>query len=1750
MITVHSANADDFSTLGYGALTETEAPIEEHAGGMYQLTLTHPMDVEGRWHYLQKYNIIKAPAPVREVPSFVVQEETPGQTVTRQIYRVDTPSGKRLHLRQKGSLSAKIITMYKPGTEVVRLSVSGDWARVVVCKGGATGYMWADYLKYVRTETETVPGTGGPGKVIQPKQTREQLFRITRPEKDDAAQLIRVKALHISYDLSGNAIRGELELDNVPADEAVERILAQANDEHPFSVYCNSKKPVSGDWTGKSVAAALWGDGGVVQQIGGELIRDNFDIYVLDDAQRDLGAEVRHGKNMLGAVAYEDASGVLTRIIPVGKNKDGSRLMLDGTPYVESPRTAEIPVIRSKEIEYDVQVGSDGISTVAAARAKLRELAAADFANGADGAVVGLDVDFVQLENTVEYAQYADLQTIHLYDIVHVISGRSDIRAGVRMTGYVFEASGPDPHYTAVTLGEITELETTIYGYDLAEGTTPGTKLINNSVSGAKLRNASIEYAKIASAAIEQLVANSITAVRAHINELVAGNITTDQLYADLATLAAAQITAAKIAEANIDWASITTLQAEIASISKAQITAANIEEADIQWAEIDSLAAKIAEIAQAKIDNAEIDAAQITDLEVEVARLVNVSIKSADIGFAQIKDLVAGTAIITQGVGGELYISRLAVTEANMVSLSVGELVVKGSDGHFYALGVDAGGNVTTTIKQVVNDDVADLSINAGEKIIEGTVTAACLNADDIFANNAIIKQLIAANIDVAALFAREATIAQLNAADISGNKYLKLAVEGVEGDIADLDVRVTENASSIRLLEDEISLKVSQTEYYGVKTAEGAIVQADGLLKDQGIRAISSFGPVQAGSGNPSPDNVRPISGRTGAVLTRCGKNLFPDKMTDREVNGVTFKVNADKSITTSGTASDLVVVYIETNRNRLLAGDYILSGCPPKGGGHQLRVLAVDIPGWPYFDDNGEGNRFTLTQDSDVQCSIIIRAGHNVDGLTFYPMLRLASVADAAYEPYQGDTFTADFGETVYGGTIDWNKGVLTVDGKIVTLTGDENWMWFEKYDFLYMNGLQSAFEQWPKDLVCSHYKTPIVETKTNPFVTIVSTGTYIDQLRFYHTGYTSADAWKAYLAAQYAAGTPVQIAYRLAAPATIQLIPQQILALEGLNTVWTDLDSNYVECGHDSLAGLGAASEYDLNALAGRVTTTESQILQKADSIELSVLRTEVEGIEVGGRNLLKGTQNAVWQEIPASGTAVLYAVRPHTELAALGVSAGDTLCYSVGLKTDVAMKLRMIMTTNTSDSRVVDVKGEYFSGEGRAWVSAAVPSTAKYVRMYISSEGAGVTEAFWKGEKLEKGSKPTDWSPAPEDPAKSLVTGTTVTITDEQFNVQTKQAAFSIIDDSSGEAEEKLRIDDDGLTAEEATFGTIHSDSVVGTQAAIAYTPANAGELQAILDDLSNRFLLGDVTIDVRNITGGNFSVNGLTGGGHLTINGQHAGVLNSLIVRNCTARVNLYLATVSTSGTALELYGAEMYLVGVTLNANVGATLDGSRMIMNNCNGTCTRLAESGYASELWIMGSSVPYGVLGEVTGEVYSPLAFTAAPSAPSVETVQTATLNASTTRTWNGGWLSGDALYQGKVASDGSLRRGCMWFDLSAISGKTIIGATLTLKRYDGIGGGGSVSVGIYGTTAASASGTPAVGTKYASVSLANGATKSVDVTAAVQALANGSIKGLMVYDTRTGTYSSKNYTYGYSKFYGSGQSARPVLKVTYK
>ncbi|MDO4568733.1 MAG: phage tail spike protein, partial [Clostridia bacterium] len=470
------------------------------------------------------------------------------------------------------------------------------------------------------------------------------------------------------------------------------------------------------------------------------------------------------------------------------------------------PKWIHLAVSEARE----VAEGED-YKSLTACYADMRRAAQAEFEKGCDLPTVTLKVDFVNCPDAEEYRQFSALSDIFLGDSVRVIARRIGIEVSMRMTQYTYDCL--TKKYTSVTLGTAADtLEgTTIAARQLASGSISGMKLAIHSVGAGQLQNgavgslqiknaaigsahiqdAAITRAHIAEALIDVLNVNALTAVSAKIQELAAGSVTTDELYTSIAMIATAQLTTANIVNASIQWADIEALAAEIALISKAQITTANITEANIDWA-------------------------AITTLSAAVASMVRAHIGTADIDWAHIKDLATDTAIITQGVGGELYIAKLAVTEANLVSLTVGELVVKGADGHFYSVSVDENGGVVSTLKQVSGGDVADASIHAGEKLIEGSVTAATLNAQDIFADSAIIRSLIASNLDVDVLFAREATIAALNAADIRGNEYLRLMVSD-KADKSDVDALGERlNAAELKITPDAIVSTVTGSTAY----------------------------------------------------------------------------------------------------------------------------------------------------------------------------------------------------------------------------------------------------------------------------------------------------------------------------------------------------------------------------------------------------------------------------------------------------------------------------------------------------------------------------------------------------------------------------------------------------------------------------------------------------------------------------------------------------------------------------------------------------------------------------------------------------------------------------------------------------------------------------------------------------------------------------------------------------------------------
>ena len=737
-IPIYDPTATDFSTNGRGLLLPIECIIEEQANGKYELKLIQPINDDMRWTLIDTGCIVKASAPVRESPMYEISafdgvEETT-VTVTRRLYKVKT-NGSRLMLRQQPTTSSPILGRYYTGTEVVQLADVGDgWFHVSIVEGGATGYMYAKWLQYVRSFDETLTETRPVkrnGVKVQP--ARDQLFRIHSVERDTQRGLVTVCAMHISYDLRGNIVGEDYAPENVPATEAAAHAFGKLLNPHPFALHVAVDAPVSGALGWKSgIEILLDPDEGIAGQTGANVVRDNFDVYLLPDLVRDMGVTVRRGKNLIGVTAETDASSVVTRIIPSGTDADGNDLYIDGL-YVDSPYIDAYPSVMTKRIEYDVRIGEneEHFPDEASAKAELTRLAAAEFETGIDLPTYGMKVDFVTLDKyNSGVSDYTGLQAIHMFDTVRVIDELNRIDAKVRMTAYEWDVLAE--RYKSATLGELVSNNATTYGFNIASGSVSGSKLIPNSVTGEMLRDLTVKYAKLDVTTTKLLNAEAINALTAKIDQIAAGSITTDSLYASLA---------------------------EIVTLTVKNITADTIA--------TDKLAAALGDFVALYADFAGLD-------------------------FATVKDLIADEAIFRAGTAGELYVDRLAVTSAMLVSAVIGELTLKGADGKYYNVTVQADGSLGTTEVTPTDGEITAGQTEDGRAIVETSANIADLNAQTIKAASAIVSEiftdaLTAGRITAGQAMIASATIPELyttaikaigNSIDISANTTIQLLI------------------------------------------------------------------------------------------------------------------------------------------------------------------------------------------------------------------------------------------------------------------------------------------------------------------------------------------------------------------------------------------------------------------------------------------------------------------------------------------------------------------------------------------------------------------------------------------------------------------------------------------------------------------------------------------------------------------------------------------------------------------------------------------------------------------------------------------------------------------------------------------------------------------------------------------------------------------------------------------------------------
>lgn len=321
------------------------------------------------------------------------------------------------------------------------------------------------------------------------------------------------------------------------------------------------------------------------------------------------------------------------------------------------------------------------------------------------------------------------------------------------------------------------------------------------------------------------------------------------------------------------------------------------------------------------------------------------------------------------------------------------------------------------------------------------------------------------------------------------------------------------------------------------------------------------SKWEPMQDGSGTPSPENIRPIKGRDSVTVERCGENLL-DVAQCRPASlssayGLTVTVDDTGLIRVFGTPN--------VDKDAPRATFRIL---------FTNQVILTKKYEAKWFVVKGVANSITRIQsDKSIVLQSPLSPNTPVD-IQFRFMYYTGTTAPTTYTPYIGQTTTLTLPEAVYGGEVDAVSSEGQETQKLVILNGTESWnSWginahnpaitgFYTYDINDYDAINSKG-------ICSHLETPNQDVWGGRnagigFATVGSSRYFMfsmmtSSLPDISAGHEVASL-KAYLAAQNAAGTPVQIAYKLATPMPFTATgAQPIPALAGANTILTNADT---------------------------------------------------------------------------------------------------------------------------------------------------------------------------------------------------------------------------------------------------------------------------------------------------------------------------------------------------------------------------------------------------------------------------------------------------------------------------------------------------------------------------------------------------------------------------------------------------------------
>ena len=436
-------------------------------------------------------------------------------------------------------------------------------------------------------------------------------------------------------------------------------------------------------------------------------------------------------------------------------------------------------------------------------------------------------------------------------------------------------------------------------------------------------------------------------------------------------------------------------------------------------------------------------------------------------------------------------------------------------------------------------------------------------------------------------------------------GDPIINTQVDAINATLGNIKVDLAALRPSIRAIKDAIA------ETYLTDTIENVSIASFNDGADEiPVRELEvAINPIQSGTGDPSPTNIRPISGWSAV-------NIWDDPKHAQRIVDWNQLINADGTgwvlsrVSVTAAGSKLTFAVTDSSsikfayRNVIKGHKYYYSGTFDSSSNYGFAIGIWNGNSNNNYTDRhlysytGETVRFAHISESVNDNQTFRLQFATTSTTTAYSIVENFMLCDLTemfgagnepatveafealfpkdYYPYNagenlcvssvnGDPYTKQtisLGQTVYGGTLNVTTRELTITHKSIDL-GDDTWTAYGNADYgglFYTDDVQSEIKHASNNDVytmCSSYLSvpnkwsgqigSTAEMPNNSLRVKTSDGRiYIrDDAHISDTGATFKTAMSG-----------VQLVYELATPITVQLTAAEIETLFGQNNIWAD------------------------------------------------------------------------------------------------------------------------------------------------------------------------------------------------------------------------------------------------------------------------------------------------------------------------------------------------------------------------------------------------------------------------------------------------------------------------------------------------------------------------------------------------------------------------------------------------------------------